>query len=66
LAGTPFRVKLVLMLEKHHVAVNVNDIFAVQGDAVLSLVFLAYAFWKKPVQNRKVNVQRLEFPTLKL
>jgi hypothetical protein len=54
------------VLPQHQVSVNVNDVFAVQRKAVSCLVFFAYALRKKPVQNTKVNMHRLQLPTIKL
>ena len=39
----------------------INGVFAVQRRAIGSLSFLSNTLRKKPIQNRKVNVGRLEF-----
>jgi hypothetical protein len=56
----------VLMLESNKVTVNINDKFAVQRNAISGLILLSDTFWKQPVQNGKVNVHGLEFPTVEL
>jgi len=61
----PFRTKPMFMFEKHHVAINVNNVLAIQRHTISRLVFLAYTLWKQPIQNRKVSMQGSEFPTIK-
>jgi hypothetical protein len=56
----------MLVSESHEVAVDVDNVFSIQGNAIPSLVFLADALRKKPVQNRKIDVTRLQLPTVKL
>ena len=57
-------VNFVLMAEGHKVTVNVDDVLAVQRHTVSGPVFLAGAFWKKPVEHAEVNMPGLEFPTI--
>jgi hypothetical protein len=60
----PMVVNLVFVSEGHKVRINVNNIFAVHWNAILSLILLADTFRKQPVQNGKVNVYGLEFPAV--
>jgi hypothetical protein len=53
------------MFEPDQMRVHINHVLAVQRNAVPSLVLPAHAFRKKPVQNRKINVKRLQLPTVK-
>jgi len=56
----------MFMLEAHKVTVNVNNIFAIQRHTIPCLILLSNTFRKQPIQNRKVNVHGLEFPTVEL
>ncbi|HUW48298.1 MAG TPA: hypothetical protein VMW36_06115, partial [Patescibacteria group bacterium] len=63
-ADKPVIVNLMLVSESNEIRVNVNNILAVQRNAVSGLVLSSYTFRKEPVQNRHVNVHGSEFITV--
>jgi hypothetical protein len=56
----------VLMLEQDKISININDVLAVQRNAVSGLVFLSDSLRKQPVQHAEIDVKRPELPTVKL
>jgi hypothetical protein len=50
-ANEPVVIDLVLVPERHEIAVNVDDIFSVQRYAVSRLVLLAHTLWEQPVEH---------------
>ncbi len=62
--NVPVIIHFMLVHKRHEITVNVNYILAAQGHAVTDLILLTDSFGKKPVQNRKVNVNGLKLPAV--
>lgn len=65
-ADKPVVFNLMLVPEQDQIAVNVDDVLAVQRNTVSGLVLLADTLSKQPVQDGKMDVHGLELPTVKL